>query len=651
MGIFSDYAELYWELGYSIIPVKPKEKKAFLDYDTYREKKCSYETLQKWVKKYPNYNIGIVPGAASGIGVIDIDIKNNPELLSKALKIFPRSPVERFGSKGLGIFFKFNGQSHTKIWYKGKDIGEIITNTQVVIPPSIHPDTKKEYIWTTYMSLDSDLKENILEELPCPTDAELQECAYKLENENIEVNDDELKKRMGRNDKLKTITGSLIGSGYLPEKIAPIILAEDFNLHPDNPLFSDAKEFKKLHKNPLACAYKFATSIFKTYLNQASYRGDDIPHFNLKTVKEEQKKRDFAKYESFFKDQLKHCKKDKIDGVLKEKDWRGFWQPVGNKVEQIKSYATDIKLKPEKIKMHFRRYESEKKAELLFDLPRWDGHDHIAEMFFHTASKNFTQSQMADFFKAWIAKAFSRIDTGDQNTMIIFHGKQGAGKDIFIENMLKGFSPYFNNFTDTSQDKDMYFQVSRNLILNVSEFDRLNRKHSGFIKDLISKRTAEFRPSHMQHQENFRMNASFIGSTNALNFLTDSTGNRRFWVFEDFEIDWDYPKNRAPQILAQAKVLSEEDYKVSIENLEEMVKYIANISPENLDEMFKEHWNAELEGISVTDKEFSFKEVKSSMDKIAKSLGFRSSKPVQSLVKRLGGQTRNTNNRVYHKIT
>lgn len=639
MGIFSDYAELYWELGYSIIPVNKNSKATYIDYSKYREHPCSEKELNTWIKKSPNSNIGIVTGKASGIAMIDLDIKNNPDLLSRALRIFPRSPVERFGSKGLGILIRYNGQSHRKLYYKDKEIGEIISNTQIVIPPSIHPDTKKAYKWTSYTALDSDTKENIISELPSPTDEEIDLCIRKLEaEEGVEVSEDFFKEKVGRNNRLKEIVGAFISMGYLPEKIAPLLLAEDFSLHRENPLFTDKTEFKQLASNPLACAYKFSSSIFRTYLNQATYKGDDIPQFSTKDVKEIQKKKEYVKYESFFIDKLNKSKKDKIDGVLKEKDWRGFWQPVGNKIKELKSYATDFSLKPDRIDIHYKRYEKELKSELLFEIPKWDGHDHIAEIMSYVTCENFTSEEMADFIKDWLSKIVNRVDTGDQNQMVILHGDQGVGKDIFIENLVGGFHPYFNNFTDTMQEKDIFMQIAKSMVINISEFDKLNKKHPGMIKDLISRRTAQFRPSHMPHFEEFRMNASFIGSSNALNFLTDPTGNRRFWIFNEVKINWSYPKNRKMQILAQAQELFLQKYKVSDENLSKMNAFVVTLSPESLDDFVAEYWNSFISKKLLLQEKLRFKDVEDTMFTISKLMGMRSVRPVQSIIKRLGGR-------------
>lgn len=652
MGAFGDYAETYWELGYSIIPIKRGEKRPFLDYSIYRDKQCSREILDQWIKKYSDGNIAIVPGPASGLAMLDLDIKNQPDLLNKALKLAPRSPIERFGSKGLGIIVRYNGQSGRKLYYKGKEIGEMIVNTVFVIPPSIHPDTLKEYSWTGFTSLDAELKEDILAELPCPTDEDINKFEYKLEHSDADVDADYFKQITGRNNRLKAICGSMIEKGMLPEEIAPRLLSEDLLLNGDNALFHDRTEFKGLADNPLACAYAFASSIFRTFLKNAVIKKKDIPQFSSKAVKDVQENVDYTPYKQFFADRLKNCKRDKIDGILKHRDWRGFWQPVGNKVGHLRSLCTDVGLKSHKIKDHFDRYEREHKMEMLWKVVPWDGHDHIAEMMVHMSCTNMTNPEMIELVKDWLVKAYRRHDTGEQNTMILLQGGQGVGKDEFIKHLCGGFNPYYSNFTETSQEKDMFMQVAKNIVINISEFDKLNKKHPGMIKDLISRETAQFRPSHMQHFEDFRMNASFIGSVNPKNFLTDHTGNRRFWIFENVEINWDYPKGRGSQILAQVRELASQDFSAPVDTVAKMARSVVEMSPQPLDDIITEVWNSHYETAArscMKSADLTYEQCSDAIKAVQRACGFRSESRARTELIRLGARKR-SNGSWYNKI-
>lgn len=364
----------------------------------------------------------------------------------------------------------------------------------------------------------------------------------------------------------------------------------------------------------------------------------------------------YEKYEKFFMEYCAQGKRDIFDGLLKVRDFTGFWQPMVNKLEQMKSFATDEGLSPGKIPSHFSRYQSQQKLELLCKEVKWDGQDHIGEILSFTYCTNIKHPHMIELFKEWLGLSMKRITSGDQNRMIILQGKQGVGKDHFIAELCSGFEPYFSHFTETSQEKDMFMQIARNIIINISEFDKLNRKDPGFIKDLITRDHAEFRPSHQPQFQKYKMNASFIGSVNAVDFLTDSTGNRRFLIFEGFEIDWSYPKGRGAQVLAQAKILAQEGYRASEEANKEMADYLQLVTPEDPDQIIIDIWNEGIDDIcrykmlSPDMAELRWADVEKLVFSLQKTLGYRSAQKVQKHIKRLQGSDRVRGTNIYQKI-
>ncbi len=86
----------------------------------------------------------MVTGPASGIVWVDIDTRD-PEMTSKIMNILPPTPLRRFGAKGIALGYRWTPDiQHKKLKFQGADLGEIIVNTQLVLPPSIHPETGKE---------------------------------------------------------------------------------------------------------------------------------------------------------------------------------------------------------------------------------------------------------------------------------------------------------------------------------------------------------------------------------------------------------------------------------------------------------------------------------------------------------------------------
>jgi putative DNA primase/helicase len=81
MGIFSEFAPLYWDAGLPVIPLrkwnsvgKGAGKAPILnEWQTYGEHMVATPVRQHWLQQYPDCNIGLPFGPASKLCAIDID--------------------------------------------------------------------------------------------------------------------------------------------------------------------------------------------------------------------------------------------------------------------------------------------------------------------------------------------------------------------------------------------------------------------------------------------------------------------------------------------------------------------------------------------------------------------------------------------------
>lgn len=147
MGIFSETAPKLWELGLPVMPLQPKAKEPVVKKWQYlSERMPTPEEQSFWLKNYADGNIGLPLGAQSGCVALDIDT-DDPALINLIESYVPLSPWQRIGKKGKVLMFKFTGQKTFRIkTIEGDTICELLSSrTQVVLPPSIHPDTKKPY--------------------------------------------------------------------------------------------------------------------------------------------------------------------------------------------------------------------------------------------------------------------------------------------------------------------------------------------------------------------------------------------------------------------------------------------------------------------------------------------------------------------------
>ena len=104
------------------------------------------EEQQQWLSEYANGNIGLPLGPCSGLIAVDIDT-DDPEIIGAIEGVLPQTPWRRVGKKGAVLIFKWRDHKTTRIRDENeKTVCEILSRgTQIVIPPSIHPDTGKPY--------------------------------------------------------------------------------------------------------------------------------------------------------------------------------------------------------------------------------------------------------------------------------------------------------------------------------------------------------------------------------------------------------------------------------------------------------------------------------------------------------------------------
>jgi putative DNA primase/helicase len=146
-NIFLSTAPAYFAANIPVIPLFSQEKRPIPQgWNRFAEEMPGVEEQQAWLDQYPDGNIGLVLGKCSRVSVMDIDT-DDQKLINMILKELPESPWVRVGKKGMVIAFRYNGVKTFRIkTADGKSVCEYLSDrTQVVLPPSIHPDTKRPY--------------------------------------------------------------------------------------------------------------------------------------------------------------------------------------------------------------------------------------------------------------------------------------------------------------------------------------------------------------------------------------------------------------------------------------------------------------------------------------------------------------------------
>ncbi len=149
-----DYTK-YLEKGYTVLPVEGKAPK-LTDWQKLTVDTITDEMINSWESNKRWTGMGVL--LRDGLTCIDIDT-DDPELLYKIESVITPSPVKRFGKKGFCAFYQMveSPEKTTQIIsHGGMELGAIYwsgSGRQIVLPPSIHPDTNEKYKWITIDTL------------------------------------------------------------------------------------------------------------------------------------------------------------------------------------------------------------------------------------------------------------------------------------------------------------------------------------------------------------------------------------------------------------------------------------------------------------------------------------------------------------------
>lgn len=172
MSIFSKHAPFYHAKGMSVIPLREKSKRPLTNaWSDFSEYLVPDDVYQNWISLPAEHNIGLVLGKQSNIGALDIDYADD-DLIQAILEMLPKGYDKwtRIGAKGMVFAFRFNPKVPRAFKVIDKQKGTLVeylcTGQQIVLPPSIHPDTGRPY------TSNSNLWE-VIDELPMiPDDLE-----------------------------------------------------------------------------------------------------------------------------------------------------------------------------------------------------------------------------------------------------------------------------------------------------------------------------------------------------------------------------------------------------------------------------------------------------------------------------------------------
>jgi predicted P-loop ATPase len=136
------------------------------------------------------------------------------------------------------------------------------------------------------------------------------------------------------------------------------------------------------------------------------------------------------------------------------------------------------------------------------------------------------------------------IDDELNHTILILQGEQGIGKTTWLNSIIpRQLKNYVYSGSINPNNKDTLIHMSECGWIMMDELTSMKGINNEKIKELITQGIIRQRRPYEQFSKNMIRRASFMGTTNNLQFLSDSTGNRRFLPFEVIEINYNHGIN------------------------------------------------------------------------------------------------------------
>ena len=168
--------------------------------------------------------------------------------------------------------------------------------------------------------------------------------------------------------------------------------------------------------------------------------------------------------------------------------------------------------------------------EFLYELPRWNGKDYIGDLARRVPCDNPHWEQL---FRRWFLGMVAHWRGLSKNhansTSPILVGPQAYRKSTFCRLILPPcLQAYYTDSIDFSRKRDAELYLNRFLLINMNEFDQIGINQQSFVKHILQKPVVNTRRPNASAVEELRRYASFIGTSNHKDLLTDTSGSRRY---------------------------------------------------------------------------------------------------------------------------
>lgn len=604
MAVFGDLFRKYLDHGLHCIPIGDDKNPIVSGFDVWSDVGIDEKTADNLEKNYSHLpRIGLLMGKASGLIAFDFDYEYHDKKskiskkdfeLDKAhvereiLRLLPQTPAIKVGKKGWTRFYKWTAEwgesSNYQCDRNGIRLFDFIAwHKQTVIPPSLHSTVDGEA--TYYKWIGAEIS-SCLDDIPELDRSIVETIQYKFSQ-----------KRKGeeRHDKLFDFIVLQLRLGVDPDVVAKKLVEHDKKIHGAKTYLDDKKYNRRLSSE--AYARKWIERCLK-------YAKDNNEALSSPVISDNKliNNRDY-----FFELFPVILGEHRVD-LLSKKFMRSkiitspngktkrHWSPIMNNIASIRSDCHAHGFSRSYTEDHLSAYKDSLKPELLIDIKEWDNIDRIdtilrfapaRNLVLNGASNDDYEKQHAmylDIVKDISGGTFRRVfDSNEQNLCTIFRGGQGIGKNTFIAKVWgEPFDDYFSEINIYQDQQKNYDAVKGKIICVIGEFDQTNKAALSFVKELITNASSTYRSAYAHESETHTFHHTLFSASNFDNVLKDTSGNRRYAIFDLDFINYEYTEHcDKEQLLAQFYHLYKTNYRMSDASKEWLKAFNASETPDD----------------------------------------------------------------------
>ena len=189
---------------------------------------------------------------------------------------------------------------------------------------------------------------------------------------------------------------------------------------------------------------------------------------------------------------------------------------------------------------------------------KWDGRPRLDNwLTYYLGADEQPAEYLALVGSKWLIGAVSRVfEPGCKfDSVLILEGKQGLGKSMVLRSLATfNGQDFFLDSVGDIRSKDTLMTMQGKLIVEIAELASFRKSENEEIKAFITRQIDEYRPPYGRTVVRRPRYFVLAGSTNELDegYLTDDTGNRRYWPVKCKSIDAASMSRDAEQLWAEA---------------------------------------------------------------------------------------------------